>query len=582
MPSSSTLALGQATYELLDALDEQSPPSGSQLESRSVVETVRADRRGGVITNENIGVRDDFAFGGGTGLGNIRSLNIADATNGLTFNDSDLNANGPASSNANLNILRQADGANLGLGAGNNRLNAARDLTSSEVQALGGDDTVRVGGKADGSFISLGAGEDQLRVGRSTEDFDLDTGAGDDSALFLGTLTSSGDTPRAFDNQKSINQGSNIINLGDGDDKALFRGGVQGSPSSNPGADGYEIQLGSGNDTVEFGRGSLNKDFVLNTGVGSDKVALGRVTTNSVIDLGWDNNASFPSSGDTVVLGAGASLEDSVIRSGQSQDILKLSGSVIDATLDLGWGSSSVEVTGEVLMGNDGSLGEWDLGAGSDSLVFTDTSDVSDGGWGGYIDLGAGSDSIELLGSGYGVEFDLGNDTSVDVVRFADDHAYMGTVISNFGSNDILWIGEGKYGYQYQFLNDAANEYDLEYFQFDNEIIWAQNLNSSSDGVGSDTMIASGSGGEGEYGGGSDTMMVSGSGGEGEYGEGSDTMMVSGSGGEGEYGEGSDTMIVSESDEPSDFGGGAVLNDPPMGETDVNTDPFLLDENNLA
>ena len=69
MPSSSTLALGQATYELLDALDEQSSPSGSQLESRSVVETVRADRRGGVITNENIGVRDDFAFGGGTGLG---------------------------------------------------------------------------------------------------------------------------------------------------------------------------------------------------------------------------------------------------------------------------------------------------------------------------------------------------------------------------------------------------------------------------------------------------------------------------------------------------------------------------------
>ena len=67
MPSSSTLALGQATYELLDALDDQTLPSSSELQGQRVVETVRADRRGGVIDNFNIGVRDDFAFGGGAG-----------------------------------------------------------------------------------------------------------------------------------------------------------------------------------------------------------------------------------------------------------------------------------------------------------------------------------------------------------------------------------------------------------------------------------------------------------------------------------------------------------------------------------
>ena len=474
MPAS-TLALGQATYELLDALDEQNPPSPGDLGSQSVVETVRAEQRGGVIENLDIGVREDFSFGGGTGLGNIRALNIADATQGLTFNDSDLR-NGAQSSNANLNILRQADGADLGLGGGDNRLNAARDLTDSQVQALGGSDTVRVGGRADGSFISLGEGEDQLLVGRSSQDLDVDTGAGDDMALFLGTLRSSSSTPNA---QVQINQGSNVVNLGDGDDLALFRGGIQGTPSSAPGTNGYEIQLGEGDDTAAFGRGSRSDGFVLDTGVGSDIVDLGYTTTNAVLDLGWDNGGNVPSSGDTVVLGAAASLEDSVIRSGQSQDVVKLAGSVIDTSLDLGWGDSSVDVTGDVLMGSNGSLSTWDLGAGSDTLVFSGTSDISDGGWGGYVELGKGADSLDLLGSGYGVGFDLGNDNSVDVVRFADDHAYMATTISNFGTNDILWIGQGQYGYQYEFLNEFANEYDLEDFRFANDVIWSQSSNDT-------------------------------------------------------------------------------------------------------
>jgi hypothetical protein len=47
-------------------------------------------------------------------------------------------------------------------------------------------------------------------------------------------------------------------------------------------------------------------------------------------------------------------------------------------------------------------------------------------------------------------------------------------VISNFGSNDILWIGQGQYGYEYQFLNDFANELDLDDFRFANNVVWSQ------------------------------------------------------------------------------------------------------------
>ena len=492
MPAS-TLALGQATYELLDALDGENSPSPGDLEGQSVVETVRAEQRGGVLENLDIGVREDFSFGGGAGLGNIRALNIADATQGLTFNDSDLR-NGAQSSNANLNILRQADGANLGLGGGDNRLNAARELTDSQVQALGGSDTVRIGGRADNTFISLGDGDDQLLVGRSSQDLDVDTGAGDDRALFLGALKSSSNVPNS---QVQINEGSSLVNLGAGDDLALFRGGIQGSPSTNPSTNGYEVQLGEGDDVAAFGRGSRNDGFVLNTGVGSDVVDLGYTTTNAVVDLGWDNGGNT-SSGDTVVLGAAASLEDSVIRSGQSQDVVKLAGSVIDTSLDLGWGDSSVDVSGTVLMGSSGSLDTWDLGTGSDTLVFSSTSDISDGGSGGYVELGQGADSLGLYGSGYGVEFDLGNDNSVDVVRFADDHAYMATTISNFGTNDILWIGQGQYGYQYEFLNEFANEYALDDFRFANDVIWTQSSNDTIVMSNPDDDYGMGYGGDGD------------------------------------------------------------------------------------
>jgi hypothetical protein len=135
-------------------------------------------------------------------------------------------------------------------------------------------------------------------------------------------------------------------------------------------------------------------------------------------------------------------------------------------------------VSGDVAMGSNNSLGVWDLGDGSDTLIFTGT--VTDGGSGGYVSLGLGADTLKLLGSGNGIEFDLGNDNAIDEVRFGADSTYFDLVISNFGFNDILWIGDGKYGYQYEFLNESANELDLDGFRFANNVIWSQIDNAGS------------------------------------------------------------------------------------------------------
>ena len=480
-----TLALGQASYQLLDAVDGVSNQNvtAAQLDSQQVSETLRAARRGGLISDLNIGVRDGYTFGSTAtdGLGNLTAFNVADASRGLTFNDADL-ANSSITSNANLNFLANADQAILGLGAGDNRVNASRDLINSEIQALGGSDTVRIGGRADGSFVSLGDGADQLTVSRASTGLNVAMGAGGDTALFLGTLTAAqGQLPNEQGPSGVINDVSNIVDMGDGADRASFLGGVQGGI---PGFGGYEIQLGEGADTAVFGGNSSSDGFVLNTGSGSDNVTLGRSTTNAVIDLGWDTGGEL-AAGDSLVLGLGASLSNSSIRSGQSSDTVRLAGTVTDTSLDLGWGASSVEVDGVVGFGDAGSTTIWDLGAGDDTLIFSELSDLSLLGEGtGFISLGTGADELQLLGSGYGgfgaLEFDLGNDGDADTIVFGLNSGYSNFTVSNFGFDDILFIGAGSYGYGYSFLNGLANEWDLQAFQAAGNVIWAQ-VNDGAD-----------------------------------------------------------------------------------------------------
>lgn len=463
--SASTLALGSASYTLLEALDGKDIAKASL---RGTTETLQAINRGGLISS--VGIQGD---------GNT-TLNITDRSQFLVYNDdqrSDVSQSlNPDANAANINILANTEFSQFGLGSGNNRINAARDLVDSEIQALGGNDTVRIGGSAEGSFVSLGDGQDNFTASRATNNLDVAMGAGDDTALFLGTLTAGPGSLAQWGANEGIRSGSNIVDMGDGADSATFLGGVQAGTDG----DNYEIQLGAGNDTAVFGGNSDSEGFVLNTGTGSDNVTLGRNTTNAAIDLGW-NGAGAPE-GDLMVLGLGATLSDSAIRSGQSRDTLRLAGTVTDTHLDLGWGGSLVEVDGLSGFGTTDAT-VWDLGSGNDTLTFGELSDISVlGGGSGFISLGLGADQLNLLGSGDGaygsIEFDLGNDGESDTIVFGLDSSYYGFTISNFGTNDILFIGTGSYGYGYQFLNEFANETDLLDFQTLGNVIWSQNVDA--------------------------------------------------------------------------------------------------------
>lgn len=454
--AASTLALGQASYELLDQLDDR----GVRASVRGSTTTLQSETRGEEVnlTGSGIGIE-------------AQQLRVTDRSQGLIYND--LDSNDPSiGTNANISILANSDGSIFGLGAGNNRFNAARDLTNSEIQALGGSDSVRIGGQADNSFVSLGDGSDQFTVSRASSNLDVsmdgDNGTGDDTALFLGTLSAGSGARDGL----TVNRGSNIVDMGGGDDRATFLGGVQGGVA---GESGYELQLGSGNDTAVFGGNSESEGFLLDTGVGSDVVTLGRNTSNAAIDLGWNEASDL--NGDLVVLGAGATLVDSAIRSGQSTDTLRLGGAVVDTSLDLGWGNSLVEADGAVVFS---STTVWDLGGGGDTLTFGEQSTLFGNNF-GFVSLGSGADELNLIGiAGYDIGFDLGNDGDVDTVTFGIDSGYAGITISNFGTNDILFIGAGSYGYGYEFLNDYANEFDLYDFQQAANVIWQQDTSGSS------------------------------------------------------------------------------------------------------
>ena len=441
MSSSATLALGQASYTLLDVLGDDGAKVAS-LSKRGSTETLSAVKRGGEISD--IGI---------TGNG-LTTLNVADRSSGLFYADNYISN---SSIDSKINLLAGSSFSTFELGDGDNRFNAARDLTDSEVTAHEGDDTIRIGGSADGSFVSTGDGDDHFTANRGSEGLDVAMGEGDDTALFLGTLTAGLNPVTSF----AINDGQNIVDMGAGDDNATFLGGVQGGER---GSTGYEIQLGAGDDTVVFGANSRSNSFVLNTGTGRDEVMLGRTTTNAEIDLGWDNGGQ----GDRVVLGVGATLEDSLIRSGQSNDLLFLAGTVTDSTLDLGWGNADVDVSGAVGF-SDETDALWDLGGGNDTLTFREYSDISLLGneSHGYFDLGTGADSLSLLGTGFGewgvIEFDLGVDSDIDTIELGLDLAYSGLLINNFGDEDILIIGDNDYGYEDLFGSGGGGD-DLSTF----------------------------------------------------------------------------------------------------------------------
>ena len=466
MPLSATLALGQTSYNLLEVLDVDQKVVAS-ITSRASTQTLAAVKRGGEISGINI--QSD-----GT-----TSLNVTDRSSELFYSETP-----DALINSNINLLANSNLSAFDLGNGDNRFNAARDLTNSQVMASGGNDNIRIGGSADGSSVYTGDGDDRFTANRGSDGLWLNMGAGADTILFLGTLTTGLELTPISENP--VYERVSSVELGTGDDSATFLGGVQGDVNTLGNILNL-IDLGFGDDTVVFGANSNSNKFFLDTGSGSDMVTLGRTTTNAYIDLGWDNGflgymspdnsdtTVYRGQGDYVILGVGSTLANSTITSEQSWDELRLAGTVTDTTLDLGWGYSEIDVDGVVAF-SDSTF--WELAGGNDKLTFNEFSDISllgDDGY-GYFDLGSGSDSLSLLGTGFGgwssrIEFDLGDsfwdfytDDSIledgdnDTVNVGLNSSYSGILISNFGEEDVLIIGESEYDFDDIF--NSGNNFD--------------------------------------------------------------------------------------------------------------------------
>lgn len=462
----STLALGQAQYDLLEIEpSSEGAPEGSGVLETSGEGVVRlfADESG-EVSNINVGI----TFQPQNGSQHIDALNVYGDARNLNVRDSVANTPGGTQSidevilenDANINFIGNVDDSEVALNGGNDRVNVSRDFVDGQVTATWGNDTVRVGGIATESEFFLGQGDDMLILGRGASGVDVALGEGNDTAMILGKYEE-GElegyfTELGIDNSTGMN---NLLDMGKGDDKALLLDGVQGS---------VEVQLGEGEDTVIFGRGSQSKGFKLGTGTGEDSVVLGQVTEQTHIDLGHD------SAGDTVVLGFGSLLANSSISSANGRDSLSLAGDLEGVEMEFsGSGDAFVEASGNVLMGDHRSFDTsvWDLGAGNDTLSINgDLSMISSTGK-AYFNLGSGSDSISLGGSasGFGqIEFDLGDDDHVDVVHINDPRAVQHVSFSNFGHDDILYIGDDMYGYNY---DDIFVDRYLEYDEF----IWVGN-----------------------------------------------------------------------------------------------------------
>jgi hypothetical protein len=393
MVVASTLALGQASYDLLDALVTSSTNKDS-----SITETIRATKRGGTITGKQ-SAEGDAAVAFSANFGEISTLNVADLSEGLNISDADAHEYTEFTEglNANINFFSNAENAQVSLGAGDNRFNAARAFTNSTVSALGGSDTVRIGGDASGSQILLGDGDNNVTISRAASDLDVHVGTGDDSLLFLGKLTDDA-------------YGANYIYTHEGSDTLRLIGGVDGN---------YTIGLGSGDDNVIFGANSISSGFYLETAQGNDLITLGKGTENANITFGYAAGPITTGS-DTLVLGVGADITNSTITSMQTGgDSLQLSGYIFGSDFYLGTGADKIDLLGTGLyssidLGYDNSV---------DTVTFSDAS--------GYFDNvinNFGSQDVLIIG-GYTYGYNDIDGVSADVNAIDDKSSVLGNFL---------------------------------------------------------------------------------------------------------------------------------------------------------
>jgi hypothetical protein len=461
MPTASTLALGQATYQLLEELEDGNFKAVDKVNSIATADNVRVSqlksRTATTTTVRSLRNASVDGFGIGEDLNALNYNSFANDNLILQGNFNDLEVSLGAGADT-LNILGNVEGAQIlmdreggpryideqygsfeGAYQANDALNITGNLTSSGSEFSNASDSTRVRNNQ----IFTGGGNDTVRISGIVEDTDFHLGSGHDS-LVIG-----GDADRVFvgaeggrdyiEFRGSANDA--VVNTGADADTVVFRGQIYGS--------GFDIRNNSDDQFLLFDS--------------SDSSATSRT---AAVELGEGN--------DSLVVAAGASGVE--INTGSGFDTLRLAGSFTDTAFHLDGfletnfnGADSITVSANsyfestdfssrntlgdtLVVGSNTTLINSNLyfGSGADNLVFGSNNNFLSWDASSVISLGEGADTLVFgAGSSFdGLIINLGGDDDIDVIRFADQQLDpYGLNITGAGEGDILYIGNNQYFY---------------------------------------------------------------------------------------------------------------------------------------
>jgi hypothetical protein len=430
--SSTTLAIGSASYQLLDEL------TGSSLLGKA---------SGSVVSLSNTGKSDFSGLGIGGTDKNISGINNISVRSNLSDLTADLGGGGDT-----LNIIGNVNGASIALdnsiASGNDLLSIqgnlgspfgySKDLasdpdrlTNNQIYAGDGNDTIRIAGQVESTNFYLGSGNDSLLIGGDSDNVYVSGDQGRDYIEFRGMANDV------------------VVQAGADSDTVVFRGQISGSDFGGQGWSQVSdrptaaVELGAGSDSLVLGNGARNVE--VNSGQGNDTLRLAGYFENSNFQFSPNNFGFNPEMGDDLITSSANSGFSAVNFSSSNQSDTLIFGSsnqFYGTNFDIGSQDSS-------------------SAAGSASLLtFGSNSSFIDS----SINAGSGADTIVFGANSIfdNLSLDLGSDNSTDVISFASSTADMFERISVTGASDgdILWIGSTQYTYS----NDAFRNDSLSYF----------------------------------------------------------------------------------------------------------------------
>ena len=401
----STLSLGSGTYELLDGLGATAVTKGSNtlLSSNNQI--------------TNLGIGDGHYAASSNSNTTIKATSIQNFTADL------------GSGNDALSIIGNVDSASILFGnqadTENNRLDIRGDLTASsnvlgdlnnpsseytddvfgsetfgdvisrnQISGAAGDDSFKISGIVEDTNFYMAAGSDSLVIGGAAEDVYVNTGAGNDLVEFRG-----------------ITNNNIIVQTDSGNDTVIFRNELTGVISSDYATSA--VELGAGNDSLTLANGASYAE--INTGSGKDTLRLTGDFTSTEFYL--SDSVSLNTSGDSISISSNSMFYDSSFRS-----INTLGDTLIV-------GSNSSWIDSDINFAN-----------GNDSLVFGSNAQFISS----RISLGDGADTL-VFGSNAifsdGTIIDLGNDDTVDVVRFSSQSDFNDVQFIGIDDSDVYYIG---------------------------------------------------------------------------------------------------------------------------------------------